>query len=136
MAFMAHQPKALIYIEFKFKMRLRLPFSPEWVRADVAGWLYGEMLLHHESLNVSEPACYDTDSDTFYNIDEFIHVGRRRWDIVGYDMDPIYDIENHFQMFPLELSQQVDQWQQGDDIFTCILQTPKDDLVPCFHDDF
>jgi hypothetical protein len=39
MAFMAHQPKTLIYIEFKFKMRLRLPFSPEWVRADVADWL-------------------------------------------------------------------------------------------------
>jgi hypothetical protein len=39
MAFMAHQPKTLIYIEFKFKMRLRLPFIPEWVHADVADWL-------------------------------------------------------------------------------------------------
>jgi hypothetical protein len=28
-------------------------------------------------------------------------------DIVGYDMDPIYDIESHFQVFPLELSQQI-----------------------------
>jgi hypothetical protein len=50
MAFMAHEPKALIYIEFKFKMRLCLPFIPEWVRADVAGWLHGEMLLHHDAL--------------------------------------------------------------------------------------
>jgi hypothetical protein len=57
---------------------------------------------------------------------------------VGYDMDPIYDIESHFQVFPLELSQQItlDQWQQGNEFFTHILQTPKDDLVPCFHDDF
>jgi hypothetical protein len=23
------------------------------------------------------------------NIDEFIHVGRRRWDVVGYDLDPV-----------------------------------------------
>jgi hypothetical protein len=55
-------------------------------------------------LNLSNPACYDTDSDIVDNIDEFIHVGRRRWDIVGYDMDPIYDIESHFQVFPLQLS--------------------------------
>jgi hypothetical protein len=92
----------------------------------------------NESLNVSKPACYDTDSDKVDSIDEFIRVGRRRWDIVGHDVDPIYDIESHFQVLPLELSQQVtlDQWQQGDEIFTRILQTPKDDLVPCFHDDF
>jgi hypothetical protein len=61
----------------------------------------------NESLNASNPACYDTDSDMIDNIDEFIHVGRRRWDIVGYDIDPIYDIECHFQVLPLQLSQQV-----------------------------
>jgi hypothetical protein len=41
-----------------------------------------------EFSNLSNPACYDTDSDTVDNIDEFIHVGRRRWDIVGYDQIP------------------------------------------------
>jgi hypothetical protein len=62
-----------------------------------------------ESSNVLNPACY---SDTLDNIDEFIHVGGRRWDIVGYDLDPIYDTENHFQLFPLQLSQPIasDQW--------------------------
>jgi hypothetical protein len=60
-----------------------------------------------EPLNVSNPACYDTDSDMVNNIDEFIHVGRRKWDVVGYDMDPIYDIENHFQVLPSQLSRQV-----------------------------
>jgi hypothetical protein len=74
-----------------------------------------------EPLNVLNPSCYDTDSD-IVDIDEFIHVGRRKWDVVGYDMDPIYDIENHFQVLPSQLSQQItfdfDQWQQGDDIFT------------------
>jgi hypothetical protein len=85
-----------------------------------------------EFSNVSNPACYDTDSDTVDNIDEFIHVGRRRWDIVGYDLDPIYDTESHFQLLPLQLSQQItsDQWQQGDEVFTCTFQKTKDDLVP------
>jgi hypothetical protein len=90
-----------------------------------------------EPLNASKFACYDTDSDVVNNIDEFIHVGRCKWDILGYDMDPIYDIENHFQVFP---SQQVtfdfDQWQQGDEIFTDAFQTPKVDLVPFSPDDF
>ena len=48
-----------------------------------------------ECLSLTNPACYDTDSDTVDNIDEFIHVGRRRWDAVGYDLDPIYDTESH-----------------------------------------
>jgi hypothetical protein len=52
----------------------------------------------------SRPACYDTNNDIVDNIDEFIHVGRHRWDIVGYDMGPVYDIESHFQVFPLQLS--------------------------------
>jgi hypothetical protein len=57
-----------------------------------------------EFLSLTNPACYDTDSDTVDNIDEFIHVGRRRWDIVGYDLDPIYDTESHLQLLPLQLS--------------------------------
>ena len=45
-------------------------------------------------------------------IDELIHVGRRRWDVVGYDMDPIYDIESHFQVLHLQLLEHItlDQW--------------------------
>jgi hypothetical protein len=92
----------------------------------------------NEFSNVSNPACYDTYSDIVYNIDEFIHVGRHRWDVVGYDLDPIYDTESDFQVFPLQLSQQntFDQWQQGDDIFTRTFKKTKDDLVPCFPNDF
>jgi hypothetical protein len=59
-----------------------------------------------EPLNVLNPPCYDTDTDIF-DIDEFIHVGRRKWDVVGFDMDPIYDIENHFQVLPPHLSRQI-----------------------------
>jgi hypothetical protein len=59
----------------------------------------------NESLNASNSAYYDTYSDTVDNIDEFIHVGRHRWDVVGYDRDPIYDIESHFQVLPMQLSQ-------------------------------
>jgi hypothetical protein len=85
----------------------------------------------------SNPACYDTDTD-IADFDEFIHVGRRRWDVVGSDLDPIYDIESHLQLLPLQLSQQItnDQWQPGDEVFTCSLQNTKDDLVPCFSDNF
>jgi hypothetical protein len=84
----------------------------------------------------SNPACYDTDTD-IADLDEFIHVGGRRWDVVGYDLDPIYDTESHLQLLPLQLSQQIthDQWQQGDEVFTCSFQNTKDDLVP-FSDDF
>ena len=58
----------------------------------------------NEFSNVSNLACYDTNSDIVDNIDEFIHVGRCRWDIVGHDLDPIYDTESHFQLLPLQLS--------------------------------
>jgi hypothetical protein len=89
-----------------------------------------------EILNVSNPPCYDTNTD-IVNFDEFIHVGRRRWDAVGYDMDPIYDIKSHLQVLPLQLSQQaLEQWQQGDEIFTDAPQTPKDDLMLCFPNNF
>jgi hypothetical protein len=85
----------------------------------------------------SNPACYDTDTD-IADLDEFIHVGRRRWDVIGYDLDPIYDTESHLQLLPLQLPQQItyDQWQQGDEVFTCSFQNTKDDLVPCFSNDF
>jgi hypothetical protein len=37
-----------------------------------------------EFSNLADPACYDTDTD-IADFDEFIHVGRRRWDVIGYD---------------------------------------------------
>jgi hypothetical protein len=41
-------------------------------------------------------------------------------------------------LLPLQLSQQLtyDQWQQGDEVFTCSFQNTKDDLVPNLSDDF
>jgi hypothetical protein len=64
-----------------------------------------------EILSLTNHACHDTDNETVDSIDEFIHVGRRMWDIVGYDLDPIYDIEGHFQLFPLHLSPQISSEQ-------------------------
>jgi hypothetical protein len=29
------------------------------------------------------------------NIDESIYVGRRKWDVIGSDEDPIYDMEEY-----------------------------------------
>jgi hypothetical protein len=99
---------------------------------------YDEEEEEDEFSDVSNPPCYDIDSETVDNIDEFIHIGRCRWDIFDYDLDPIYDTESHFQLFPLQLSQQItsNQWQQGDEIFTQTFQKTKDDLVPYSPDDF
>jgi hypothetical protein len=73
-----------------------------------------------EPLDVLSPSCYDKGNDMVDNIDGFIQVGKRKWDVIGYDVDPIYDIEGHFQMLPLQLSYEVttnfDIWQQGDDV--------------------
>jgi hypothetical protein len=61
------------------------------------------------------PSCYEKNDDFVDNIDEFIHVGKHKWDVIGYDGDPIYDIEGHLQKFPLLLSYEVtnkfDIWQ-------------------------
>jgi hypothetical protein len=57
-----------------------------------------------EVLDVLTPSCYDENEDFVDNIDEFIHVGKRKYDAIGYNGDPIYDIEDHFQNFPLQLS--------------------------------
>jgi hypothetical protein len=74
-----------------------------------------------EPLDALNPSCYDKDSDIVDNIDEFIHVGRCKWDVIGSNEDPIYDIEGHFQKLPLQLSYEVpnfDNWQQGDGMIT------------------
>jgi hypothetical protein len=86
-----------------------------------------------EPLKDLDPSCYDKDDDFVDNIDEFIHVGKRKWDVIGYDGDPIYNIEGSFQKFPLPLSHEVTNkiyiWQRGHDVVTNLFHTPKDDLV-------
>jgi hypothetical protein len=70
--------------------------------------------VSEEPLDVLSPSCYDKGDDCVVNIDEFIHVGKPKWDVIGYDGDPIYDIEGHFQKFPLQLSYEdtiFDIWQ-------------------------
>jgi hypothetical protein len=93
-----------------------------------------------EPLDVLSPSCYDNGNDMVDNIDDFIHVGKRKWNVIGYDGDPIYDIEGHFQMLPLQLSYEVttnfDIWQQGDDVVTDVFQAPKSDLVLFSPNDF
>jgi hypothetical protein len=93
-----------------------------------------------EVLDFFTPSCYNEDDDFVDNIEEFIHVGKRNWDVIGYDGDPIYDIEGHIQKFPLPLSHEVtnkfDIWQQGHDMITNFFQTPKDDLMLCSPNNF
>jgi hypothetical protein len=89
-----------------------------------------------EVLDVLTPSCYDENEDLVDNIDEFIHVGKRKWDMIGYDGDPIYDIEGDSQKLPLhsphEVTNNFDIWQPKPDL----IQTPKDDLMLCSPNDF
>jgi ABC-type transporter Mla maintaining outer membrane lipid asymmetry ATPase subunit MlaF len=93
-----------------------------------------------EPLDALDPSCYDKGDDVIDNIDEFIHVGRHKWDVIGHDGDPIYDIEGHFQLFPLQqpyvIATDSDVWQQEDDMITDLFQPPKDDLMQYSHNDF
>jgi hypothetical protein len=83
--------------------------------------------------DVLDPSCYD-------NIDEFIHVGRCKWDVIGHDGDPIYDIEGHFQLFPLQQPYVIvtnpNVWQQEDDMITNFFQPPKDYLLQHSRENF
>ena len=59
---------------------------------------------------------------------------------MGYDGDPIYDIEGHSQKLPLPLSHEFttnfDIWQQEHDVITNFIQTSKDDLMLCSSNNF
>jgi hypothetical protein len=80
-----------------------------------------------ESEEVLNPSCYDENDGFVDNINEFIHVGKCKWDVIGYYGDPIYDIEGHYQKlhFP-EVNNKFRIWKQQHDM---IIQTPKDDLI-------
>ena len=45
---------------------------------------------------VLTPSCYDKDNDFVDNFDEFIHVGKRGWDMIRYDGNPMYEIDGPF----------------------------------------
>jgi hypothetical protein len=55
-----------------------------------------------EPLDALNPSWYNESNDVIENIDDFIDVGRCKWDMTcyGFNGDTIYDIEGHFQ-FPL-----------------------------------
>jgi hypothetical protein len=141
--FLFYMTKDNIVMHAKYSKFLKAPVQEEKVSypplQDSGNCLLYDLEKEEEMgelLNVLNPPCYDTNTD-IADFDEFIHVGRHRWNAFGYDMDPIYDIKSHLQVFPLQLSQQaLDQWQQGDEIFTDAPQTPKVGQVLYFPDQF
>jgi hypothetical protein len=81
------------------------------------------------------------------HIDDFIQVGRRRWDVGCFIFyrDPIYDIEGSSQEKRVELSSSEDwsscvydsdAWQPDDDMVTYLFHPFEDDLSQYTHDDF
>jgi hypothetical protein len=91
-------------------------------------------------LDALDPSCYDKGSDVIDNIDEFIHAGRCKWDVIGHDGDPIYNIEGWFQLFPLQqpyvIVTNIYFLQQEDDMIMNLFQPPKDYLLHNSHEDF
>jgi hypothetical protein len=55
-----------------------------------------------EPLDALIPACYNKYDDLVDYIDEFIHVGIHKRDVIGHNEDLIYDIEGHIQLLPLQ----------------------------------
>jgi hypothetical protein len=47
-------------------------------------WESEEVL--EEPLDALDPSCYNESDDVIDNIDEFIHVGRRKWDVICYGL--------------------------------------------------
>jgi hypothetical protein len=81
------------------------------------------------------------------HIDDFIHVGRHRWDMGCFIFygDPIYDIEGSFQKKSVELSSSENWssylddpsiWQPDDDMSADGSHPSWDDLSQYTHDDF
>jgi hypothetical protein len=80
-------------------------------------------------------------------IDDFLHIGRCRWDIscVHFDGDPIYDINDdsrvrNEELFPLEQpSMYINDsyfWQHEDDMFADLFQSPRNDSLQHSHGNF
>jgi hypothetical protein len=90
-----------------------------------------------EPLDALGLSCYNKSYVVLEKIYEFIHDGRHTWDVIGHDEDPIYDIEGHFQLLPLQKTYVIaidfDVWQQGDDMITNFFQPPRDDLLQHYH---
>jgi len=91
-------------------------------------------------LDPLDPSCYDKGVDLIDNVYEFTHVGIHEWDVIGHYGDPIYDVEGHFQLWPLQqpyvISIDSDVSQQVDDMVANFLQPRKDELMQHSHNDF
>jgi len=106
--------------------------------------VFDDVLFYHskgeeikESLDELDPSCCNEGDDM---IDEFISIGRHRWDVIGHYGDTIYEIEGHFQFFPslqsCVITTDSNIWKQGNDMITDVFQTPKDELVQYSHNYF
>jgi len=93
-----------------------------------------------EPLDVLDPSCCSKSDYVIENINDFIHVGKHKWDVIFYDGDPIYKIEGHLQSLPLQqpciITTNSYLWQYKDDMITHLFEIPKDDLMQHFHNDF
>jgi hypothetical protein len=95
-----------------------------------------------EPLDALDPSCYNKSDDVIDNIDEFIHVGRCKWDVICYGLMeiPFMILKVIFNCFPLEqpyvIATDSDVWKHEDDMITDLFQPPKDDLLQHSHDDF
>jgi hypothetical protein len=59
-----------------------------------------------EPLDVLIPSCYGKSNGMVDNIYEFIHFGKHKWDVIGYDGDPIYEFKGSLNALRINLLSQ------------------------------
>jgi hypothetical protein len=86
-----------------------------------------------EPFDALNPSCYNESDDMVENIDEFINVGRHKWDVIFYDGDPIYENECHLKSLslrqPCVTTTNLDFWQHKDDMIIDLFKPLKGDLL-------
>jgi hypothetical protein len=100
-----------------------------------------------EPFGVLDPSFHEMGDDAIENIDDFIYIGRHKWDMSfsSFDGNPIFYVEGHFQRKNIELltleqpyayANDTEVCKHEDDMITDLFQPPRDDLLQHSHDGF
>jgi hypothetical protein len=104
-----HEDEASIF-DPPFEKVIQASISPAHEEENVVSYThfqFFDVALFHDSeseevikepLDALDASCYNKIDDMIENIDDFIHVGRRKWYVIYsfLNADPIYDIEGCF----------------------------------------
>jgi hypothetical protein len=140
--FPLHEDNGFVSCTHSKFLNFIMPLLMIWKRKSLwrNPWIWSISLLDKECDHESE------------NIDDFLHIGRHKWDMgfFHFDGNPIYDTDDYSRvksakLFPLEQPSfslnfhdqfqpymyinDADFWQHKEDMFIGLFQPPKDDLL-------